>query len=95
MKFFYIYPVCLVALSGLGVVSFNEESILALCFFIFVTLVFQNSDAAVEALEETRSGIKKQLTQGMLDQQLDHMTTQQLRNFELAQLVAGSGHLKG
>ena len=42
----------IIGLSGFGILFLNEESILALCFFIFFYLILQHSSGATSALDE-------------------------------------------
>ena len=57
----FIYVAALLALSGLGIYFLNSESLLALCFFIFVGLILRYSEpfAFVFVLQKTFSGEKQ------------------------------------
>ena len=48
----------IITLSGFGIIFLNEESILAICFFIFLFLVVKNSSTVYEALVEQKEVIK-------------------------------------
>lgn len=94
MTIYYIYSLCFLALSGLGIVFLNPESILALCFFIFFTLILQNADSAGQSLEDTRQAIQAELVSCMLDAQKHEANKQQLHLFQKTQLITSIKYLK-
>lgn len=63
------YVIAFIALSGLGVVFFNAESILALCFFIFIGLLIMENNPINATLEEQKQGIRSELVSCMIDGQ--------------------------
>lgn len=65
----YIYALAFSALSGLGIVFLNPESILALCFFLFFYLIIVNSDAISTSLNEQKQNLRSQLLTTMIDGQ--------------------------
>jgi hypothetical protein len=94
MTIYYIYTLGFVALSGLGIVFLNPESILAFCFFIFFALILQNAQSAGQSLEDTRQAVQAELVSCMLDAQKHDANKQQLHIFQKAQLLQCVGHLK-
>ena len=74
MTIFYFYAISFMALSGVGIVFLNAESILAACFFIFFALIVRNADSAVEGLDMTRQGVRKQLAECMYETQSEYIT---------------------
>lgn len=63
----YYAGLTFIALSGLGVVFLNEESILALCFFVFLFLVIRNSDALTLTLDDLRQSIRSELVHSLIE----------------------------
>jgi hypothetical protein len=94
MTLYYILTLCFLALSGLGVVFLNPESILALCFFIFFALILQNAHGAGQSLEDTRQAIQAELVSCMLKCQKHDANKQQLQIFMKTQLLSSIGHTK-
>lgn len=94
MTIYYIYSLCFIALSGLGVVFLNAESILAFCFFVFFALMVQNASSAGESLSQTRLAIQTELVSCMLDAQKHHAEKQTLHIFQKMQLLGGMESLK-
>lgn len=68
---FYFYAISFIALSGVGIVFLNAESILSACFFIFFALILRNADSAVEGFDTSRQVIRKQLAECMYEAQSD------------------------
>lgn len=94
MTVFYIYSLCFVALSGLGVVFLNAESILAFCFFVFFALILQNAGSAGESLKQTRQAIQAELISCMVESQKHDAGKQQLHIFQKMQLLGAIKNLK-
>lgn len=94
MTIYYIYSLCFIALSGLGVVFLNAESILAFCFFVFFALIVQNASSAGESLSQTRQAIQAELVCCMLDAQKHDAGKQTLNIFQKMQLLHSVKSLK-
>ena len=94
MNIYYIYSLCFVALSGLGIVFLNAESILAFCFFVFFGLIVQNSGSAGESLSQTRNAIQAELVSCMLEGQKHDAEKQTCAIFQKMQLLSAIKSLK-
>ena len=94
MKMYYIYVMCFVGLSGLGIVFLNAESILAVCFFIFLGLILQNGEWVGESLEETRKNIKSEFLTEMVKGQRDQGKRNKMEILKKADLLKWIEHLK-
>lgn len=81
------YIIALIALSGLGIVFLNSESILAICFFIFVWLIMQN-DPVSASLEEQKQSIRSELISCMIHQSMDQISLHKLVCYKKIQLLA-------
>ena len=81
------YIIALIALSGLGIVFLNSESILAICFFIFVSLIVQN-DPISASLEEQKQSIRSELINCMIRGSMDQINLQKLVCYKKIQLLA-------
>jgi Mitochondrial ATP synthase B chain precursor (ATP-synt_B) len=73
MSSLYLHPLTilyfslgLVTLSGFGILFLNEETILAICFFIFLYLIIVNSDMASQALNEQKEIIRGELLDSLI-----------------------------
>lgn len=88
MTIFYIYALSCIALSGYGIVFLNAESILAVCFFIFFTLLLRNASA--EGLDTTRQAIKNQLASCMYQGQYDSAKRLERRHYDKFNLLSGT-----
>lgn len=86
------YIIAFIALSGLGVVFFNAESILALCFFIFVALIMQN-DPISATLEEQKQAIRSELVSCMIDGQRFFITSKKAICYKKLQLIGSLKHI--
>lgn len=91
MIIYYIYTLCFIAFSGLGVTFQNPELILALCLFIFVSLIVQNSNAE-QSFDHTRQAIQAELVSTMIHGQNNLGNQQQFHIFKKAQLLASLEH---
>lgn len=94
MNLIFIFSLSLVALSGLGVVFLNSESILALCFFVFFALCLQNATSAGESLSQTRNAIQNECVSCMLDAQKHNAVQKQVSLFQKMQLLKCLSSLK-
>jgi hypothetical protein len=54
----FLFSPCFISLCGFGVVFLNEESILAVCFFIFLFLMIRNSDPLSDTLKDLKQSIR-------------------------------------
>nr|YP_009172346.1 ATP synthase subunit 4 [Ulva fasciata]QBR54771.1 ATP synthase subunit 4 [Ulva lactuca]WVH39676.1 ATP synthase subunit 4 [Ulva dactylifera]BBE20940.1 ATP synthase subunit 4 [Ulva ohnoi]ALG35705.1 ATP synthase subunit 4 [Ulva fasciata]AML79981.1 ATP synthase subunit 4 [Ulva fasciata] len=81
------YIIALITLSGLGIVFLNSESILAICFFIFVSLIVQN-DPVSASLEEQKQSIRSELISCMIHGSTDQINLQKLVCYKKIQLLA-------
>nr|QHD44995.1 ATP synthase subunit 4 [Bryopsis plumosa] len=81
------YIIALITLSGLGIVFLNSESILAICFFIFVSLIVQN-DPVSASLEEQKQSIRSELISCMIHGSMDKINLQKLVCYKRIQLLA-------
>nr|YP_010003125.1 ATP synthase subunit 4 [Ulva torta]AZP40237.1 ATP synthase subunit 4 [Ulva torta] len=81
------YIIALITLSGLGIVFLNSESILAVCFFIFVALIVQN-DPISASLEEQKQSIRSELISCMIHGSMDQINLQKLVCYKKIQLLA-------
>jgi len=79
----------LIALSGFGILFLNEETILAICFFIFLYLLIQNSDAASEAIESQKEVIRLELLTSLVKGQRDAVNAKVLLNHRKYELTSG------
>lgn len=69
MTLYYIYTLCFFALCGYGIVFLNHESILAVCFFIFLALLCRYGHSAGSSLENTRCAMFDELSRCMIQSQ--------------------------
>lgn len=81
------YIIAFITLSGLGIVFLNSESILAICFFIFVSLIVQN-DPISASLEEQKQSIRSELISCMIRGSMDQINLQKLVCYKKIQLLA-------
>lgn len=81
------YIIAFIALSGLGIVFFNAESILAICFFIFIALIMHN-DPISPTLEEFKQGIKVELISCMIDGQKHFINSKKALIYKKLQLIS-------
>jgi hypothetical protein len=81
------YVIAFIALSGLGVVFFNAESILSLCFFIFVGLIMQN-DPVSATLEEQKQAIRSELIGCMIDFEKQFINSKKALCYKKLQLIS-------
>ena len=81
------YAIAFIALSGLGVVFFNAESILALCFFVFVGLIMQN-DPVSATLEEQKQAIRSELIGCMIDFEKHFINSKKALCYKKLQLIS-------
>lgn len=93
LQYAFYYILAFTALSGFGIVFFNPESVLALCFFIFFALIVQNSDSISTTLDEQKQGIKAELVNNMIDAEKQTVTIQKLLCYKKMQLLAGVKHV--
>lgn len=63
----FFYTLAFTAFSGLGVTFLNSESLLAVCFFVFLALCLQNSAPVCQGLQHDTQAVHAALLQGMLD----------------------------
>lgn len=89
MNLIPIYIIALLALSGLGITFANAESLLALCFFIFLALIINNSEPIGESLAQSRQAVQAELLSCMIDGEKVGFTTKRLNIFHQTQLLAG------
>ena len=94
MNLIFSFSLSFVALSGLGVVFLNSESILAVCFFIFFACLLQNATSAGESLSQTRRAIQSELVSCMLDAQKHNAAQKQVSLFQKMQLLKCLSSLK-
>ena len=85
----FIYVAALLALSGLGITFLNPESLLALCFFIFVGLILHYSEPFAESLAQSRKAVQDELLNTMISSQKMSSINQTKQNFYKSQLYAG------
>lgn len=78
----YIYVLAFTALSGLGIVFLNPESILAFCFFLFFYLIIVNSDAISTSLNEQKQTLRSQLLTTMIHGQTATLNTRKVRTIK-------------
>ena len=90
LAFYYIMT--FITLSGLGVVFLNAESILALCFFIFLALIIQNVSMDA-SLEEQKQAIKAELISCMIAVEKHNLCTKKLLCYKKAQLLSSLPHV--
>lgn len=81
------YIIAFIALSGLGVVFFNAESILAICFFIFVALIM-HLDPISATLEEQKQGVRAELVSCMIDGQKHFINSKKALCYKKLQLIS-------
>lgn len=81
------YIIAFIALSGLGVVFFNAESILAICFFIFVALIM-HLDPVSATLEEQKQGVRAELVSCMIDGQKHFINSKKALCYKKLQLIS-------
>lgn len=79
----------LITLSGFGVLFLNEETILAICFFIFLFLIIQNSDAASQALNEQKEAIRSELLTSLIEGQKNAVNAKIWINHQKRELTLG------
>jgi hypothetical protein len=92
MTIYYLYAFFCILFSGLGIVFLNAESILALCFFLFLAILLQNSDSLTQGLENTRQTIQSELQKDMLIGQRHGFLIQQYQLFKKRQLLTSMEH---
>jgi len=92
MTMLYTYTLGFVTLSGLGIVFLSPETILALCFFVFFTLLLRNIDG--QSFESTRRLVLAKLVSCMLDAQKRQGAGQRVRLFQKANYLQCIKHLK-
>ena len=63
----------LITFSGFGVIFLNEETILAICFFIFLYIMIQNSDGVSQGLNQQKKTIKHELQIDLIEDQLNEV----------------------
>jgi hypothetical protein len=92
LNFTLYYIIAFTALSGLGIVFLNAESILAFCFFVFVALIVKY-DPLSSALEEQRRIIRSDLMNCMIDGEIKLVSSKKILCFKKAQLLASLEHM--
>jgi Mitochondrial ATP synthase B chain precursor (ATP-synt_B) len=85
----FYFALGLVTLSGFGILFLNEETILAICFFIFLYLVIQNSELASQALNEQKELIKGELLTSLIKGQKNAVNAKVLVNHRKYELTLG------
>lgn len=83
----------LITFSGFGILFLNEETILAVCFFIFLFLGIQNSDVASQTLEEQKSAIRWELLSTLIRGQKNAVSAEILINHQEYELTLGLSNL--
>lgn len=83
----YYYAITFTALSGLGIVFLNAESILAVCFFLFFYLIIQNSDTISASLNQQKQSIRAELLSCMIDGQTLAVRTRKLLIYKKIMLL--------
>ena len=63
----------LITFSGFGVIFLNEETILAICFFIFLYIIIQNSDGVNQNIKKKKKTIKHELQIDLIEDQLNEV----------------------
>lgn len=86
LSIYTYYIIAFIALSGLGIVFFNAESILAICFFTFVALIMHN-DPISATLEEQKLGIRSELISCMIDGQKHFINSKKALIYKKLQLI--------
>jgi hypothetical protein len=79
----------IVILSGFGILFLNEETILAICFFIFLYLIIQNSELASQALNEQKELIRGELLTSLIEGQKNAVNAKVLVNHRKYELTLG------
>nr|YP_025787.1 ATP synthase F0 subunit b [Tupiella akineta]AAQ18746.1 ATP synthase F0 subunit b [Tupiella akineta] len=79
----------LITLSGFGILFLNEETILAICFFIFLYLIIQNSDVVSQALNEQKEAIRSELLTSLIKGQKNAVNAKVLINHKKYELTLG------
>nr|AOC61529.1 ATP synthase F0 subunit beta [Gloeotilopsis planctonica] len=96
MPSLYLHPLTilyfslgLVTLSGFGILFLNEETILAICFFIFLYLMIANSDMASQALNEQKEVIRGELLESLIKGQKNAVLAKVYINHRKYELALG------
>jgi hypothetical protein len=84
LSFYYILAI--IAFSGFGIIFLNAESILALCFFIFVALIIQN-DPVSASLEEQKRTVRSEFISCMLHGEKDFVQSKKTLIYKKVQLL--------
>lgn len=83
----------IITLSGFGILFLNEETILAICFFVFLFLVIQNSDVASQTLSEQKEAIKSELLTSLIQGQKNAVNAEIIINHQEYSLTLGLENL--
>lgn len=89
-----VYQFAFFALSGLGLTFLNPESILALCFFIFFTVILQNSESISAGLEISRQAIEADLVELMINEEENRIHLNELHCLVKLQSLIGLGQME-
>lgn len=90
LSFYYILAI--IAFSGFGVLFLNAESILALCFFIFIALIIQNDPVSV-SLEEQKFTVRSEFISCMLHGEKDFVQSRKALIYKKVQLLHSLKHI--
>lgn len=83
---FYL-ALAFISLCGFGVVFLNEESILAVCFFIFLFLMIRNSDPLSDTLKDLKQSIRSGLITSLIQAEWQILKTRTLTCEKKRQLL--------
>nr|YP_010733809.1 ATP synthase F0 subunit b [Gayralia brasiliensis]YP_010733838.1 ATP synthase F0 subunit b [Monostroma nitidum]WEG93080.1 ATP synthase F0 subunit b [Gayralia brasiliensis]WEG93109.1 ATP synthase F0 subunit b [Monostroma nitidum] len=83
----------LITLSGFGILFLNEETILAICFFIFLYLIIKNSDVISETLYSQKAVKKAELLTSLIKGQTNAVNAKILINHKKYELTLGLENL--
>jgi hypothetical protein len=83
------FTLVLLFISGFGILFMNEETILSISFFIFMSLIIQNSDGLSKALDEQIEAIRSELLTSLIEGQQNAVLAKVLINHQKHELASG------